>query len=138
MGSNCSLPLPPNWDANYAPTSRTPMLPTWDELEPLASFTSETISQEDTHQPTTFRDRLKKELQLRKLIRLPSKALRQKFGHNAILDSGATSSFIKPNGGQIYRLTIKQGGQHAKWSDFEHIFQGITSQHSTQLKSKRM
>ena len=75
------------------------MMPTWDELEPMASFTSEAVSQEDTHQPTTLKDRLKRELQLRKLIRLPGKVLKQEFGHNAILDSGATSSFIKPNGG---------------------------------------
>ena len=75
-----------------------PFTPTWDELAPMASFTSEAVSQEDTHQPTTLRDRLKRELQLRKLIRLPGKVLKQKFGHNAILDSGATSSFVKPNG----------------------------------------
>ena len=42
---------------------------------------------------------LRRKLQLRKLARLPSKVIRQKFGHNAILDSGSTSSFIKPNGG---------------------------------------
>ena len=38
-------------------------------------------------------------MQLRKLVRLPSKVLRQRFGHNAVLDSGATRSFIKPNSG---------------------------------------
>ena len=52
-----------------------------------------------THQSPIFKDRLRRKLQLRKLVRLPSKVLKQKFGHNAILDSGATSSFIKPNGG---------------------------------------
>ena len=34
------------------------------------------------------------------MIRFPSKVPRHKFGH-VILDSGATSSFIKPNGGAI-------------------------------------
>ena len=38
-------------------------------------------------------------MQLRKLIRLPGNVLRRRFGQNTILDSGATSSFIKPNGG---------------------------------------
>ena len=52
-----------------------------------------------TYQPPTFKDKLRRELQLRKLVRLPSSVLRQKFGHNAILDSGAISSFIKPDGG---------------------------------------
>ena len=99
MGSSCNLPLPPSWDTNPVPTCGTTMLPSWDELEPVSSFTSETVSQEDTQQPTTLKHRLKRELQLRKLIRLPGKVLKQKFGHNAILDSGATSSFIKPNGG---------------------------------------
>ena len=42
---------------------------------------------------------MRRELQLRKLVRLPSSVPRQKFGHNAILHSAATSSFIKPNGG---------------------------------------
>ena len=65
----------------------------------MTSFTSEAVSHEDTHQPTTLRDRSRRDLQLRKLGRLPGKVLRQKFGHNSILDSGATSSFIKPNGG---------------------------------------
>ena len=56
-----SLPLPPNWVANSASTSRAPILPTWDELEPLASFTNEAVSHEDTHQSLTFRDRLRSE-----------------------------------------------------------------------------
>ena len=65
----------------------------------MASFSSEAVHQDDTQKPTALRRRLKRELQLGKLIRLPGKALKQKFGHNAILDSGVTSSFIKPNGG---------------------------------------
>ena len=36
---------------------------------------------------------------MKKLVRLPTKSLRNIFGHNAVLDSGATSSFIKPHGG---------------------------------------
>ena len=101
LESNCSIPLPPNWGANPVPTSGSPRLSSRDELEPLASFTSEAVSQEDTHQPSNFKDRSRRELQIRKLVRIPSSvlSLRQNFGHNAILDSGATSSFIKPNGG---------------------------------------
>ena len=99
MESNCSLPLSPNWVARSVPTSRLPILPTWDELEPLASFTSEAMSHEYTHQSSTFKDRLRRELQLRKLVRLPSKVLKQILGHNAILDLGVTSSVVKSNGG---------------------------------------
>ena len=65
----------------------------------MSSFTREAVSQEGTNQPTTLKDRLKRQLQLRKLIRLPGKVLKKKFGHNAILYSGVTSSFIKSNGG---------------------------------------
>ena len=35
------------------------------------------------------------------LLRLPTSAVKKIFGHNAVLDSGATSSFIKPDGGAI-------------------------------------
>ena len=62
MGSSCNLPLPPSWDTNPVPTSRTPILPTWDELEPVTSFTCEAVHQEDTQQPTTIKHRLKREL----------------------------------------------------------------------------
>ena len=101
MESSCSLPLPPNWGTNHEPTKGTARLPTWDELEPLASFTSETANHENTHQLEMCRSKLRKELQLRKLIRLPRKTLRQSMDHDAILDSGATSSFIKPDGGAM-------------------------------------
>ena len=49
MGSNCSLSLPLTWGANTLPTSGPPMLPTWDELESMTTFTSEAVSQVDTH-----------------------------------------------------------------------------------------
>ena len=98
MESSCNLPLPPSWGANPV-LNEKPKLPSWEDMESSASFTNEAVSHDDTHHPPTFRDRLRRELQLRKAVRLPSNVLRQKFGHNAILDSGATSSFIKPNGG---------------------------------------
>ena len=101
MESSYSLPLPPNWGTNHEPTKGTSRLPTWDELEPLASFTSENVEHENTHQPTTCRSKLRKELHLKKLIRLPSKTLRRSVDYDAILDSGATSSFIKPDGGAM-------------------------------------
>ena len=34
---------------------------------------------------------------MRKLLRLPTKSLKTLFGHNAVLNSGATRSFIKPD-----------------------------------------
>ena len=38
---------------------------------------------------------------MRKLLRLPTSSVKKIFGHNAVLDSGATRSFIKPDGGAI-------------------------------------
>ena len=71
MESSCSLPLPPNWGTNHEPTKGTSRLPTWDELEPLANFTSENVEHENTHQPTTCRSKLRKELQLKKTDQTP-------------------------------------------------------------------
>ena len=54
------------------PTSGKPELPSWNELEPSANFTTEAVSQDDAYQPPTFKDKLRRELQLRRLVRLPS------------------------------------------------------------------
>ena len=79
-------------------TKWKPELPSWNELEPSANFTNKAVSQDDTYQPPAFKDKSRRKLQLRKLVRLPSSILRQKVEHNTILDSSATSSFIKPDG----------------------------------------
>ena len=102
MKSSCSLPaMPPSWGTSPMPLSGKPEIPSWNELEPSANFTTEAVSHDDTYQPPIFKDISRRELQLRKLVKLPSSVLGQEFGHNAILDSGsgATSSFIKPDGG---------------------------------------
>ena len=67
-------------------------------MEQQANFTDELACQENTYCPPSAGERLREEVRMRKLIRLPSKALNHQFGHNAVLDSGATSSFIKPDG----------------------------------------
>ena len=51
--------------------------------------------------PVPIIEKLKEELKRRKLLRLPTSSLKNIFGHNAVLDSGATSSFVKPDGGAI-------------------------------------
>ena len=53
-------------------------MPFWNELEPSANFTDESASQDDAYHPPAFKEKLRKELQLRKLVRLPSNVLRQK------------------------------------------------------------
>ena len=50
---------------------------------------------------TISKEDLKSELKMKRLLRLPVKSLREIFGYNAVLDSGATSSFIKPEDGAI-------------------------------------
>ena len=90
MAPSCDLPLPPDWK---------PALSTWDDLEPQANFVSDPMDQCEPHIPAPTVERLREELRMRKLFRLPTKSLRNLFGHNAVLDSGATSSFIKPHGG---------------------------------------
>ena len=92
MVPSCDLPLPPDWK---------PALSTWSELEPQANFVSDPMDQHEPHIPAPTIERLKEELRMRKLLRLPTSSLKKIFGHNAVLDSGATSSFIKPDGGAI-------------------------------------
>ena len=89
---SCDLPLPTNWK---------PALSSWDELEPQANFVSDPIDQCVPHIPVPIIEKLKEELKMRKLLRLPTSSVKKIFGHNAVLDSGATSSFIKPDGGAI-------------------------------------
>ena len=78
-------------------------------------------------------------MQLRKVVRLPSSFLRQKFGHNVTLDSGATSNFIKSDGGAKFtgqpsnkKVRIPNG------QTLNTLFKArlCTFPHNTQPKSK--
>ena len=92
MAPSCDLPLPPNWK---------PTLSSWNDLEPQANFVSDPMDQSVPPIPVPMIEKLKEELKMRKLLRLPNSSVKKIFGHNAVLDSGATSSFIKPDGGAI-------------------------------------
>ena len=92
MVQSDNIPLPPNWK---------PTLASWEDLEPQANFVSDPMKDPDPPSPQRIIEKLKEELQMRKLLRLPTSAVKKIFGHNAVLDSGATSSFIKPDGGDI-------------------------------------
>ena len=92
MVPSCDLPLPPNWK---------PALSTWNELEPQANVVSDPMDQCVPNIPVPIIEKLKEELKMRKLLRLPTSSLKKIFGHNAVLDSGATSSFINPDGGAV-------------------------------------
>ena len=70
-------------------------------MDQQASFSSVEPEEVIQNTRTISKEDLKNELKMRRLLRLPVKSLREIFGHNAVLDSGATSSFIKPEEGAI-------------------------------------
>ena len=88
-GGSHELPLPPGWKST---------VPQWNDLNEEANW-SEGERWSDTRAETLYN--LKQITKLSRLSRLPRSALKEIFGNQAVLDSGATSTFIKPEHGAI-------------------------------------
>ena len=56
--------MEPSCDSQFPPRSWKSNLPSWNVLESSANFTNETVRQDNTYQPPSSEERMKKELRL--------------------------------------------------------------------------
>jgi len=89
------MPQPPGWDQ---------LLPTWDTANSTAPPSIDETATVFDHVPDPriqLRAKLQQAVDVARLQRTSVRNLKRIFGHKAVLDSGATSSFIRPEDGAV-------------------------------------